>query len=225
MILLIEMKNIEKSFKQGTNIQEVLKGINLKVNDTDFITIMGPSGGGKSTLLYNLALLCEPSAGEVLLENKIIDFNDIDEIENLRRQNIGLIFQNPNLISCLTALENIIIAMASNDSYKIKQNKAENLLKKVGLYNKRNLLATALSGGEAQRVAIVRALINDPKLILCDEPTGALDSENGKKIISLLMDIKNEHNCAIVIVTHDKNIGNLGKRKLFLKDGVINEVV
>ncbi len=225
MILLIEMKNIEKSFKQGTNIQEVLKGINLKVNDTDFITIMGPSGGGKSTLLYTLALLCEPSAGEVLLENKIIDFNDIDEIENLRRQNIGLIFQNPNLISCLTALENIIIAMASNDSYKIKQNKAENLLKKVGLYNKRNLLATALSGGEAQRVAIVRALINDPKLILCDEPTGALDSENGKKIISLLMDIKNEHNCAIVIVTHDKNIGNLGKRKLFLKDGVINEVV
>lgn len=222
---MIEIRNVEKSFVQGKNTQKVLKGINLVVKDDDFITIMGPSGGGKSTLLYTLALLSEPNSGEVLFDNMKIDFNNEKEVENLRRNKIGLIFQNHNLISCLTALENIIIAIDSNEKYSVKKEKAESLLKKVGLYDKRMLMASALSGGEAQRVAIVRALVNNPRIILCDEPTGALDSENGKNVMALLAKMKEELGCALVIVTHDSNIGNVGYRRLVLKDGVINEVV
>lgn len=222
---MIEIKDIEKSFVQGNTTQKVLKGIDLKVNDGDFITIMGPSGGGKSTLLYTLALLSEPSSGKVLFNNKTINYKKEKEIERLRRKNIGLVFQNHNLISCLTALENIIIAIDSNEKYRIKKQRAEEFLKKVGLYDKRKLMASALSGGEAQRIAIVRALVNNPKVILCDEPTGALDSENGKNMISLLIKMKKELGCALVIVTHDANIGKMGDRQLFLKDGVINEVV
>lgn len=224
MIKLIEMRNLYKSFIQGNNEQKVLKNINLKVEKNDFITIMGPSGGGKSTLLYTLALLSEPNSGDILFNNKIVNFKNDKEIEKLRRKNIGLIFQNHNLISCLTALENIIIAIDSKETYKEKKEKAEYFLRKVGLYEKRNVISTALSGGEAQRVAVVRALINNPKIIFCDEPTGALDSANGKKVISLLLNLRKEIECALVIVTHDKEIGRLGEKRFLLKDGVINEV-
>ncbi|MBQ3421916.1 MAG: ABC transporter ATP-binding protein [Romboutsia sp.] len=222
---MIEIKGIEKSFIQGNTTQKVLKGISLKINEGDLITIMGPSGGGKSTLLYTLALLSEPSSGKVVFNNKIINYKKEKEIEKLRRKNIGLVFQNHNLISCLTALENIIIAMDSNEKYRVKREKAEEFLKRVGLYDKRNLTASALSGGEAQRIAIVRALVNNPKVILYDEPTGALDSENGKNMISLLIKMKKDFGCALIIVTHDISIGKMGDRKLYLKDGVLNEVV
>lgn len=222
---MIEMKNMCKSFIQGNNEQKILKNINLKLEKNDFITIMGPSGGGKSTLLYSLALLLEPTLGEILFNNKIVNFKNDKEIEQLRRKNIGLIFQNHNLISCLTALENIIIAIDSKETYKEKKEKAEYFLRKVGLYEKRNVVTTALSGGEAQRVAVVRALINNPKIIFCDEPTGALDSANGKKVISLLLNLRKEIGSALVIVTHDEKIGKLGEKRFLLKDGVINEVV
>ncbi|EKS4345332.1 ABC transporter ATP-binding protein [Clostridium sporogenes] len=222
---MIEIENVYKSFIQGNNEQKVLKNINLEVNKNDFITIMGPSGGGKSTLLYTLALLSEPNSGNILFNNKIVNFKNDKEIEKLRRKNIGLIFQNHNLISCLTAVENIIIAIDSKETYKEKKKKAEYFFRKVGLYEKRNVISTALSGGEAQRVAVVRALINDPKIIFCDEPTGALDSANGKKVISLLLNLRKEIGCALVIVTHDEEIGRLGEKRFLLKDGVINEVV
>ncbi|GAA0064928.1 ABC transporter ATP-binding protein [Clostridium sp. CTA-1] len=222
---MIEIENVYKSFIQGNNEQKVLKNINLEVNKNDFITIMGPSGGGKSTLLYTLALLSEPNSGNILFNNKIVNFKNDKEIEKLRRKNIGLIFQNHNLISCLTALENIIIAIDSKETYKEKKKKAEYFLRKVGLYEKRNVISTALSGGEAQRVAVVRALINNPKIIFCDEPTGALDSANGKKVISLLLNLREEIGSALVIVTHDEEIGRLGEKRFLLKDGVINEVV
>lgn len=225
MIKMIEIENVYKSFIQGNNEQKVLKNINLEVNKNDFITIMGPSGGGKSTLLYTLALLSEPNSGNILFNNKIVNFKNDKEIEKLRRKNIGLIFQNHNLISCLTALENIIIAIDSKETYKEKKKKAEYFLRKVGLYEKRNVISTALSGGEAQRVAVVRALINNPKIIFCDEPTGALDSANGKKVISLLLNLREEIGSALVIVTHDEEIGRLGEKRFLLKDGVINEVV
>ncbi|HID0774033.1 TPA: ABC transporter ATP-binding protein [Clostridium botulinum] len=222
---MIEIENVYKLFIQGNSEQKVLKNINLKVEKNDFITIMGPSGGGKSTLLYTLALLLEPTSGNILFNNKIVHFKNDKEIEKLRRKNIGLIFQNNNLISCLTALENIIIAIDSKETYKEKKKKAEYFLRRVDLYEKRNVISTALSGGEAQRVAVVRALINNPKIIFCDEPTGALDSANGKKVISLLLNLRKEIGSALVIVTHDEQIGSLGEKRFLLKDGVINEVV
>jgi len=223
---MIEVKNLEKTFFQGNSEQKVLKGISLKVEENDFITIMGPSGGGKSTLLYVLALLSEPTSGSVSYNDKIVNFKNEKKVERLRQKYIGLIFQNHNLINCLTALENIIIAIDSKESYKKKKENAENLLNEVGLYEKRMVMATTLSGGEAQRVAIVRALVNNPKIIFCDEPTGSLDSANGEKVISLLLNLRKKTGCALVIVTHDKHIGSLGEKKILLKDGVIiNEVV
>lgn len=218
------IKDLEKGFKQGDKLQRVLKGVDLEVTKGDFITIMGPSGGGKSTLLYSLALLSEPSSGEIFYNNDKLDFKKEKALENIRRDNIGLIFQNSNLISSLTPLENLIIAMKSKESYRDKVKKAEELLDKVNLLNKKKAKINSLSGGEAQRVAVVRALVNKPSIILCDEPTGALDSENGTKVINLLLDIRKETGCALVIVTHDEAIGSLGERRIYLKDGVIHEL-
>lgn len=221
---MISIKNLSKEFINGDIKQNVLNNINLEINDNNFITIMGPSGGGKSTLLYCIALLTEPTAGEINFNNEKLNFKNEKNLEKLRKDNIGLIFQNSNLISCLSPLENIIIAMNTNESYSLKKKRAEELLKRVGLKNKGKSNVNALSGGEAQRVAIVRALINKPKLLLCDEPTGALDSSNSKKIIELLLELKRETGCTLIIVTHDEKIANLGERRLYLEGGKLYEM-
>ncbi|MBW9144374.1 ABC transporter ATP-binding protein [Clostridium sp. CM028] len=221
---MIQLKAVNKKYKRENMEQEVLKNIDMAIEEGDFITIMGPSGGGKSTLLYILSMLEASSTGEVFFDNKIISGKKEKEIEVLRRKNIGLIFQNSNLITGLTPLENLLLAMDSKEGKKEKIEKCEALLKKVGLLDKKNAKATSLSGGEAQRVAVVRALVNSPRFILCDEPTGALDSENGKRVIELLMRVKAESGCCLAIVTHDERIGSLGDRKFFLEDGVLNEL-
>lgn len=221
---MIQLKAVNKKYKRENMEQEVLKNIDLIIEEGDFITIMGPSGGGKSTLLYILSLLETSSTGEIYFDNKVVSGNKEKEIEVLRRKNIGLIFQNSNLITGLTPLENLLLAMDSKEGKKEKIVKCEALLKKVGLLDKRNAKVTSLSGGEAQRVAVVRALVNSPRFILCDEPTGALDSENGKRVIELLMRVKAESGCCLAIVTHDERIGSLGERKFFLEDGVLNEL-
>lgn len=221
---MISIKNLSKEFINADIKQNVLNNINLEINDNNFITIMGPSGGGKSTLLYCIALLTEPTAGEINFNNEKLNFKNEKNLEKLRKDNIGLIFQNSNLISCLSPLENIIIAMNTNESYSLKKKRAEELLERVGLKNKGKSNVNALSGGEAQRVAIVRALINKPKLLLCDEPTGALDSSNSKKIIELLLELKRETRCTLIIVTHDEKIADLGERRLYLEGGKLYEM-
>lgn len=221
---MIEIKNLEKEFKQGEGVsQRVLKSINIKINKGEFLTIMGPSGGGKSTFLYTLGLLIEPTNGEIYYDGQKVNLKKESELDKLRRNKIGFIFQNANLISSLNPIENLIVAMSSKESYREKQKRAEELLSKVGLKGKEKVKVSSLSGGEAQRVAIVRALVNNPQILLCDEPTGALDSENGDKVMKLLMNIRREFGCTLIIVTHDKEIGELGNRKIFLKDGVIHE--
>lgn len=221
---MIEVKNLEKEFKQGDGeTQRVLKDINMTISNGDFITIMGPSGGGKSTLLYTLGLLSEPTRGQIYYDGVKVEFKKERDMEKLRAEKIGFIFQNANLISSLTPMENLIIAMTSNESYREKKNKALELLKKVGLESKAKAKISSLSGGEAQRVAVVRALVNNPKVLLCDEPTGALDSINGERVMKLLMDIRDEFGCTLIIVTHDKAIGEMGHRRIFLKDGVLHE--
>jgi ABC-type lipoprotein export system ATPase subunit len=221
---MIRVKNLSKEFYSGDESQYVLKGINFDIGDNDFITIMGPSGGGKSTLLQVLGLLTEPSKGEVYYNNNKVDFKSEKALNKYRLENIGLIFQNANLISSLTPLENLIVAMNTKESHKKKSKRAKELLDKVGLSKKYNSNISSLSGGEAQRVAVVRALVNSPNIILCDEPTGALDSNNSKKVIDLLLSIKKERNCTLIIVTHDKEIGALGHRRVYLEDGEIYEV-
>ncbi|OPJ60743.1 ABC transporter ATP-binding protein [Clostridium oryzae] len=221
---MISIRNVRKDFVKGDVKQLVLKNINLSIADGDFVTIMGPSGGGKSTLLYLLALLDTPTTGDICIDNNNMGKLSEKAIEAFRGKNIGLIFQNANLISALTPLENLIIAMKDKSSYREKKRKGESLLEKVGLQHKKNSNSASLSGGEAQRVAVVRALVNNPRIILCDEPTGALDSVNSKRVIELLMNIRKETGCTLIIVTHDKDIGALGERKIILKDGEISEL-
>ena len=221
---MISIRNLIRDFYSGELKQTVLKNINLEIEDGDFLTIMGPSGGGKSTMLHIMALLIEPTTGEVYYNNNKLNFKDEKALDNYRRDNIGLIFQNSNLISCLSPLENLIIAMNSKESYSSKKKKCKELLDKVGLSHKYNSKVSSLSGGEAQRVSVVRALVNNPKVILCDEPTGALDSVNGKKVIELLINIRKERKCTLIIVTHDESIGQLGERKIYLKDGELHEM-
>lgn len=221
---MIEVRNLRKDFYGHGVKQNVLKGVNLKINNGDFITIEGPSGGGKSTLLQIIGLLTEPTEGDVIYNDVKVDFKKEKTLDEYRRNNIGLVFQNPNLIGSLSPLENLIINMNSNESYNEKINRGKELLNKVGLKEKFNSKISSLSGGEAQRVAIVRALVNKPKVVLCDEPTGSLDSSNGKNIIKLLLEMREETGCAIVVITHDKEIAALGNKRLYLKDGELNEL-
>lgn len=221
---MISIKNLSKEFYSDEEEFKVLKNINLEIKENDFITIMGPSGGGKSTLLQIVGLLTEPTEGDIYYNNNKMNFKKEKLLNQYRRDYVGLIFQNSNLISSLSPLENLIIAMNSKESYKIKKNKAKELLDSVGLSKKYNSEVTSLSGGEAQRVAVVRSLVNNPKLILCDEPTGSLDSLNSKNVIELLLKIKKEMNCTLIIVTHDKEIGQLGERQIYLRDGEVNEM-
>ena len=221
MKILISLKNISKSF----NGEEILKNISLEIKENDFITIMGPSGGGKSTLLQIIALLTEADSGEVYFKGCKVNFQKEKGVNLIRRENIAMIFQNSNLISSLTALENIIIAISSNESYMAKVKKSKELLDKVGLSKKYNSNVTSLSGGEGQRVAVARALVNNPSLILCDEPTGALDSVSSKNIIELLLSTQKNTKSTLIIVTHDTEIGRLGKKQILLRDGEIYEVV
>lgn len=221
---MIRIENISKVFCSGDEGQSVLKGINFVIGDNDFITIMGPSGGGKSTLLHIIGLLTEPSGGKVYYDDNEVNFKNEKALNKYRLENIGLIFQNANLIPSLTPLENLIVPMNSKDSYKEKSRRAKELLDKVGLSKKYNSNVSSLSGGESQRVAIVRALVNNPKIILCDEPTGSLDSKNSRNVMDLLLDIKKERKCTVIIVTHDREIGALGNRQVYLEDGEIHEV-
>lgn len=222
---MITIRNLCKEFKGESGSFKVLKNINFHIGDNDFITIMGPSGGGKSTLLQILGGFTAPTDGEVNYNGDILNYKDEKVLNKYRRENIGFIFQNPNLISVLSPLENLIIAINSNESYKEKEKRAKTLLESVGLLERYKDNVSSLSGGEAQRVAIVRALVNNPRIILCDEPTGALDSVNSNNVLNILMNIKKERKCSLIIVTHDNNIGKLGERQVFLKDGEINEMV
>lgn len=218
---MIQLKDVIKTFHDGEGENRILKGINLEVRENEFLTLMGPSGCGKSTLLNIMALLTEPTEGSLYFDNELVNFKKEKRLEFLRANKVGLIFQNPNLISCLSPLDNVLIAMNAKESNGVKKKKALELLDMLGVADKSKGHIKSLSGGEAQRVAIVRALVNEPKILLCDEPTGALDMENGNRVMELLLETRKRTNCALVIVTHDKSIGELGERKIELRGGRI----
>lgn len=221
---MVELKNITKVFKDGERKQVVLDDINLSITDHDFITISGSSGGGKTTLLSIISLLLTPTKGTIYYDGVRLNLKKEKELESVRRENLGFVFQSPNLISCLTPLENITIA-ANTQKQKDAERYAIELMDRVGLKGKEKANVKTLSGGEAQRVAIIRALINKPKIILCDEPTGALDQNTGSNVISLLKEIHEELKCTLIIVSHDELIANMGKRQLRLEGGKIVEMV
>ncbi len=216
---MITATNLHRSYKLGHKTIEVLHGLDLHIKRGEKVFLCGPSGAGKTTLMYTLAGLEQPQEGKV-----IIDGQDIYALSQRRRalfrnKTMGFIFQNYMLMPELTALENASLATAV--AGREATDKVSALLKRVGLGDRLHHLPNELSGGEQQRVAIARALAHEPTLIFADEPTGNLDSRNGGQILDLLFNLADERNATLVIVTHDRNIAERGDRTLIIKDGVV----
>ena len=219
---IIEVKDVKKVYNQGKpNELVVLKDIDMKVNRGEMIGVFGPSGSGKSTLLHIIGCLDRPTSGKVYIEGKDVSGLTDDELALIRGQKIGFVFQQFNLISSLTALENVEMPMRiCNVEKREAVKRAKKLLSSVGLGERINHLPSQLSGGEMQRVSLARALANGPDIILADEPTGNLDSKTGKEIIDLMEEL-NKKGFTFVIITHDPLIAKCASRKLNIKDGKI----
>jgi putative ABC transport system ATP-binding protein len=220
--IIIETKDIKKVYNQGKrNELVVLKDVDLKIKKGEMVAIYGPSGSGKSTLLHIIGCLDRPTSGKVYIEGKDVSGLSDDELAVIRGQKIGFVFQQFNLISSLTALENVEIPMRiCNINKKKSEKKAKELLTSVGLGERLNHLPGQLSGGEMQRVSLARALANGPDILLADEPTGNLDSKTGEEIINLMKDL-NKKGYTFVIITHDPLIAKYADRKLNIMDGKI----
>tara|TARA_B100000575_G_scaffold281650_1_gene272509 strand:+ start:179 stop:862 length:684 start_codon:yes stop_codon:yes gene_type:complete len=219
----IELKKISKNYYSSKKI-EVLKNINFVFESGKIYSLVGPSGSGKSTLLNLISLIDKPSKGFIKLHNIKIDENNIDQRDLIRSQKIGIIYQDKNLLSDFTTLENVYMARLSlNNNKKEAVLDAKNIIKKVGLEGRLSHFPSELSGGESQRVAISRALINSPEIILADEPTGNLDQNNAKDIFKLLFSLKNKKRI-IIFATHNRYFADMSDCKLSLIDGKIISV-
>jgi len=216
---MLEIKNISKVYGEGTAKVVALNNVSLRVNEGDFIAVMGPSGSGKSTLLNIIGGLDNISSGEVILDGERIDSLDENALVDVRRGKIAYVFQQYHLIPSLTALENILLPLTFCGANN-KNQKALGILKRVGLEKRAEHKPSQLSGGEQQRVAIARALVNDPSLILADEPTGNMDRKTGKEILALFNQLNREGR-SIVMVTHDPEIARYAKEIVVLQDGQI----
>lgn len=218
---MIKLDNIVKLYSLGDNIVRALDGVTLSIEREDFISIMGPSGSGKSTLLHILGCLDLPTSGAYYLEDVDISYLSDKEVSRIRNQHFGFIFQAYNLLPELNALENVELPMIYKKvPVKNRREIAKSLLDRVGLAHRIKHFPSQLSGGEQQRVAIARALANNPTLILADEPTGNLPSEQGEEIMEMLCRL-NEEGSTIIVVTHDHKIGSYAKKLIRLKDGLI----
>ena len=216
----IELKNLSKTYIEKKNIK-VIKNVNFRFKFGKIYSLMGPSGSGKSTLLNLISLIDKPSTGSIRFENDLIDFNKNENNDLFRAKNIGIIYQQNNLLTDFTALENVYLASlaAGYDKTEAKK-KAKNILKNVGLANRLEHYPNELSGGEKQRVAISRALINEPKIVLADEPTGSLDKKNSLEIIRLLKKQINSKRL-IIFATHNRFLANKSDCFLEIVDGNI----
>jgi ABC-type lipoprotein export system ATPase subunit len=219
---IIELKNIVKNYDSKKRVK-VLNKLNFSFNAGKIYSIMGPSGSGKSTLLNILSLIDTPTSGVLKIDSRTINYSSISSNDLLRAKKIGIIYQDNNLLSDFTALENIYFARLSIDDDKKKAvSESKKILRKLGLSNRENHLASQLSGGEMQRVAIARALINSPEIILADEPTGSLDAKNAKEVFKILLKLKNKKRL-IVFATHNRFFANMADCKIELISGKIRK--
>jgi len=218
---IIKLSKISKKFARINKNIIVLKNINLVINKGELVSLIGPSGSGKSTLLHIIALLDKPTSGEVFFKKKSLSKSNDVAKDLVRRKGISIIYQQNNLLSDFTALENVIIPLVNNGlSWKVAFKKASNILSTVNLSKRFNHFPSELSGGEQQRVAVARALITEPDLILADEPTGSLDRKTANEIFSLFTKIKSK-NRAILYATHNRELANRADYKLEILDGNI----
>ena len=221
MSTIIEFKNVEKIYKSGEHVLKALDNVNFSINRGEFVVILGPSVAGKSTLLNLLGGLDSVSSGEIIVDGKHIEsFND-NQLTEYRAKNVGFIFQFYNLIPNLTAEENINLM---EDVVNVKIDGLD-ILDSVGLKEHANNFPAQLSGGEQQRVSIARAISKQPTMLLCDEPTGALDSNTGVLILNLLQDLSNNQNTTIIIVTHNALLANAADKVIRIKNGQVESIV
>jgi putative ABC transport system ATP-binding protein len=217
---MIRCIDVGKVYRQGDNEITALAGVSLEIARGSFTAVMGASGSGKSTLLHLLGGLDRPSWGDLLVDGRLIGQISDDEVTLYRRKQVGFIFQFFNLLPTLTALENVTLPLVLDGRPAAEANaRAGRLLEKVGLEKRAQHLPDELSGGEIQRVAVARALAFSPPLLLADEPTGNLDSKNGRAILALLGEINKQEGCTVVMVTHSEEAAGYGDRRIYLRDG------
>jgi putative ABC transport system ATP-binding protein len=226
MTTIVEAFDLKKTYMLGKVPVNALRGVNLKVENGDFLAILGPSGSGKSTLLNLIGALDKPTEGKMLIEGVDVSTLNDNQLADLRRR-IGFVFQFFNLIPRFTARENVELSMSIADMSRAERRKqAEDLLETVGLKERMNHKPTELSGGEQQRVAIARALANNPRFLLMDEPTGNIDSKTANEIMGLVKKLNKEKGATIIMVTHDQHLAEETKRTVQMFDGtVLKEVV
>ena len=221
MSTLLRLKNVNLKYQTGKDLIKVLQGIDLTTKRKETISIVGESGSGKTSLIMLIAGLEKATSGKIFFKDQEISKLNEDEVAKIRRKNIGIIFQSFYLIPNYTAVENVALTLELN-KFKNPEQKAKNLLDRFGLKHRFNNLPSQLSGGEQQRVAIARAIAMKPELILADEPTGNLDSENSTMIADILFNFAKEEGSSLIIVTHDSKLANKAKRKIKIKDGKID---
>lgn len=217
---ILEVTNLCKTYGKGDTMVKALDNVSFSVEKGEFLAIIGPSGSGKSTLLHILGGVDVPTSGSVVINQTDISNLDETALAIFRRRQIGLIYQFYNLIPILTVKENLTLPLLL-DGRKPDKKQIDTLVKRLGLENRLDHLPNQLSGGQQQRVSIGRALVNNPALMLADEPTGNLDSENSKEIISLLRQFNKEFNQTVIIITHDEKIANSADRVITIEDGKI----
>ena len=217
---LLELQDIYLNYKTENSLVEVIKGVNLKINSGENVAVVGKSGSGKTSLIMLIAGLEKVTSGKIIFEDQDISAYSEDELAELRKRKIGIVFQSFYLIPNYTALENVSLVLEINKIENAQKKSAE-LLDQFGLKDRLNHFPSQLSGGEQQRVAIARSIILSPKLILADEPSGNLDSENSKLIIQLLFKYSKQNNSSLILVTHDQSIAKECDKIIEIKDGKI----
>jgi putative ABC transport system ATP-binding protein len=219
---IIELQNLVKTYKVGDTEVQALRGVSYSVEEGDFVAIMGPSGSGKSTLMNIIGCLDKPTSGKYTLEGEDVSTFDKNKLARVRNQKIGFVFQTFNLLSRTSAIENVELPLLySNVHTKQRHEMALKALESVGLKNRAHHKTNQLSGGEQQRIAIARALLNNPALILADEPTGNLDTKTSSEIMDIFTKLNVEKGITMVMVTHETDIAAYARKRIYVRDGQI----
>jgi len=220
---MIKLQDVSKYYYLGEEEVKAVHKVSLEIKQKEYISIIGSSGSGKSTLMYLIGLLEHPSSGKIFLDNKDVSHFSDEKLSKIRNSHVGFVFQSFNLINKFTVFENVLLPTryAKTNIDFNPQKRANELLKKLSIYERRDFFPNKISGGEQQRVAIARSLMMKPKIILADEPTGNLDTKTGDEILDVLEDLNKDVGVTVVLVTHGKIVADRTKRKIYIKDGGI----